>query len=96
MTFSSKELAAEGVSAEVLEARALRRRLKVSQAEFAAMAGVSESSVRRYELAESKISPVVTLKIQSLVERWRIKPPALEKKVERRGGWNRGEKVSAV
>jgi len=92
MTFCASELASYGVSPEVLEARALRRRLKVTQAEFAAMAGVSRGSVLRYELGKRKVRPVVADKIRSLVEQWRVKPPVLQRKPENRGAWKRRQK----
>jgi transcriptional regulator with XRE-family HTH domain len=96
MAFCSSELAANGVDAGVIECRQVRRRLKVTQAEFAAMAGVSVRSLIRYELARSDVKPATVAKIRAVVERWTLKPPVLERKVERRGGWNRRSRVSAV
>ena len=92
MTFCARELASYGVSPEVLEARALRRRLKVTQAEFAKMAGVSRGSLLRYELGKRKVRQAVAAKIRSLVEQWRVKPPVLQRKPENRGSWKRRQK----
>jgi len=83
MTFCRTELESMGVSPEVLEARALRRRLKVTQREFAAMADVSLSAIYHFELGEGN-KPKQAAKIRALLERWREKPP--EQRKETRGG----------
>ena len=91
MTFCTKELSAVGVPTEALEARALRRRLKVTQGEFAALAGVSRTSVIRYEIRSEgrPVKPATAEKIRRLVDLWKLKTPVLTRKPERRGGWKR-------
>lgn len=74
MTFLNRDLAARGVSPKALEARALRRRLHVTQREFAAMVGVSVNVIWRYELGD-KVRASSIAKIDAVLERWREVPP---------------------
>jgi len=75
MTFSRKELLANGVDPEAVEVRQLRRRLKITQAEFAAMAGVSWWSVWAFETGRRSPRPKTRQKILGLLVRWQVAPP---------------------
>jgi len=88
MTYINSELAALGADPLALEARALRRRLKISQSEFAAMAGVGKSTIERFELGDMhrsgrSVGEQAATKIRLLLERWRERPP--EPRREARG-----------
>ena len=75
MTFCKQELERNRVDALALEARELRRRLKLTQREFAAMAEVSLSTVQRFELGDPGVGERAAAKVRGLLERWRLKPP---------------------
>jgi len=89
MTFCRTELAEMGVDPRSIECRTLRRKLKVTQPELAKLAGVHMCTVVRYELGTGRVSARMAERIAAIVERWKVKPPVLEKKPERRGGWMR-------
>lgn len=86
MTFCRQELQRKGVSPAALEAREMRRRLRVTQREFAAMAGVALSVIERFELGDT-VRRKSLAKIEALMVRWREQPPAM--RAETRGGWKR-------
>lgn len=88
MTFNRKELQERGVPAEALEARQLRRLYRITQAEFAEMAGVCKSVVERWEYGEyvHNTTPAIA-KIRALLASWRVVPPTPRR--ETRGGWKR-------
>lgn len=77
MTYSTQELRVFGVAEAVLEFRRWRRRMRVTQAEAAAMAGVCERTLFWAERGRRRPRRLTLQKLSRLLERWRHVQPSI-------------------
>lgn len=72
MTYSSKELGAnKSVEPLLLTLRALRRRYKLRQVEFASMIGIDECTLNKLETGKLQVSTRMRARLQEFCVRWK-------------------------
>lgn len=73
MTYSSKELLANGVAPEVVMIRKWRRQHKLTQDEMAAMVGVSKDHLNEVETGKRLLCAYTRGKLTAFLDRWHDK-----------------------
>lgn len=76
MTFTARELRKNGVDPLAIEVRVMRRRLKLTIPECAAMLGWHGSMLQEIEIGKRKLTARHRIELYSLLERWqRVEVP---------------------
>lgn len=69
MTFTTKELRANGVDEQVIAIRQFRRQQKLSVKRFATMADISVCTWAYVETGKCKLTPLMAAKCEALMQR---------------------------